>query len=82
VIGRLQDEGLTQEKIGEVVGWSREKIRNYVTLRSQIGTEILVFAKANQNGRVPTIGTNVPKSEQNVNTFAEKLFRNASPKKR
>jgi len=61
VIGRLQDEGLTQEKIGERIGWSREKVRNHVTLRSQIGTEILIFAKTFQEGRVPNFGTFEPK---------------------
>jgi len=107
-----------EEKIGERIGWSREKVRDHVTLRSRIGAEILVFAKSFQSGRAPSNGANAPKnersvtlrskigaeililaktfqagrapaigaiapkSEQNVNTFAKKLFRNASPKKR
>jgi len=79
VIGRLQDEGLTQEKIGERIGWSREKVRNHVTLRSQIGTEILIFAKTFQEGRVPNFGTFEPKNERGVNTFdfTEGWFRNS-----
>ena len=36
------------------------------TLRSQIGTEILVFAKNFQEGRVPDFGTAVPKNERDI----------------
>jgi len=35
-----------------------------VTLRSKIGTQILIFAKSFQEGRVPEFGTNVPKNER------------------
>jgi len=56
----------TQEKIGERIGWSREKIKNHVTLRSQIGTQILILAKTFQSGRVPNFGTNVPKNERDI----------------
>ena len=38
------------------------------TLRSKIGTQILIFAKSFQEGRVPEFGTNVPKNERNVTT--------------
>ena len=55
-----------EEKIGEVVGWSRDKIQKYIILRSQIGTEILIFAKSFQEGRVPEFGTAVPKNERGV----------------
>ena len=55
-----------EEKIGERIGWSREKVRNHVTLCSQIGTQILIFAKSFQSGRVPEFGTNVPKNERSV----------------
>jgi hypothetical protein len=55
-----------EEKIGERIGWSREKVRNHVTLRSQIGTEILVFAKTFQAGRAPSNGANAPKNERGV----------------
>ena len=37
-----------------------------VTLRSKIGTQILIFAKSFQSGRVPEFGTNVPKNERSV----------------
>jgi len=66
LIAKLQDDGTTQEKIGERIGWSREKIKNHVTLRSKIGTQILIFAKSFQEGRVPEFGTNVPKNERGV----------------
>ncbi|HPL39941.1 MAG TPA: hypothetical protein PK884_11250 [Thermotogota bacterium] len=55
-----------EEKIGERIGWSREKVKNHVTLRSKIGTEILIFAKSFQSGRVPEFGTNVPKNERDI----------------
>ena len=41
-------------------------MRNHVTLRSQIGTQILILAKSFQSGRVPNFGTNVPKNERSV----------------
>ena len=41
-------------------------MRNHVTLRSQIGTQILILAKSFQSGRVPNFGTNVPKNERGV----------------
>ena len=37
-----------------------------VTLRSKIGTQILIFAKSFQEGRVPEFGTNVPKNERYI----------------
>ena len=37
-----------------------------VTLRSKIGTQILILAKTFQSGRVPEFGTNVPKNERGV----------------
>jgi len=55
-----------EEKIGERIGWSREKIKNHVTLRSKIGTQILILAKSFQSGRVPEFGTNVPKNERYI----------------
>jgi len=67
VIAKLQDEGLTQEKIGERIGWSRDKIKKNVELCLHVGPEILKFAKENQNGRGPTIGPAGPKNERGVN---------------
>ena len=42
------------------------KVKTHVTLRSKIGTEILVLAKSFQSGRVPDFGTNVPKNERDI----------------
>lgn len=53
-----------EEKIGERIGWSRDKIKKNVELCLHVGPEILKFAKENQNGRGPTIGPAGPKNEQ------------------
>ena len=59
--------GLADESDGMVLlGWSREKVRDHVTLRSRIGAEILVFAKSFQSGRAPSNGANAPKNERSV----------------
>ena len=55
-----------EEKIGERIGWSREKVRDHVTLRSKIGAEILVFAKTFQSGLAPKNGAFAPKNERSV----------------
>lgn len=38
-------------------------------MRSEIGTEIPLFSKSFQEGRVPDFGTAVPKNEREVTTF-------------
>ena len=59
--------GLADESDGMVLlGWSREKIKNHVTLRSKIGAEILFFAKNFQEGRAPNFGAAAPKNERDV----------------
>ena len=40
-----------EEKIGEVVGWSVDKVQKTVTLCSRIPPQILVLAKTFQKGR-------------------------------
>jgi len=55
-----------EEKIGGRFGWSREKVRDHVTLRSQIGTQILILAKTFQEGRAPMFGAFAPKNERSV----------------
>ena len=55
-----------EEKIGERIGWSRDKIKKNVELCLHVGPEILKFAKENQNGRGPTIGPAGPKNERGV----------------
>ena len=46
-------------------------MRNHATLRSQIGTQILILAKTFQEGRVPNFGTNVPKNERSVTSRSQ-----------
>jgi len=46
---------------GPTIGPAGPKNERGVTLRSQIGTQILILAKTFQSGRVPNFGTNVPK---------------------
>jgi len=60
-----------------VFGWSREKVRDHVTLRSKIGAEIRFFAKNFQEGRAPNFGAFAPKNERGVTTcdFTEGWFR-------
>jgi len=55
-----------EEKIGGRIGWSREKVKDHVTLRSKIGAEIRFFAKNFQEGRAPNFGANAPKNERSV----------------
>lgn len=64
-------EGLTQAEIGDRIGWSREQIKNYVTILNNIGTQILDCARKHQDGRVPENGTIVPFN------FTEGWFRNS-----
>ena len=72
VVGRLREEGLTQAKIGERIGWSREVISKYLSVLDGLGTQILNLAKKHQEGRVPSNGTNVP-----TFNFTEGWFRNS-----
>ena len=58
-----------EEKIGERIGWSREKVRDHVTLRSKFGARILFLAKTFQAGRAPSNGANAPKNERSVTSF-------------
>ena len=52
-------------------GWSREKIKNHVTLRSKIGAEILFLSKNFQEGRAPEFGANAPKNERSVTSRSQ-----------
>ena len=71
-----------EEKIGERIGWSRDKIKKNVELCLHVGPEILKFAKENQNGCGPTIGPAGPKNEREVNKLARKsrISRSAAKK--
>ena len=50
------------------------KVRNHVTLRSQIGAEILILAKTFQAGRAPSNGANAPKNERGVTSGLSRVI--------
>ncbi len=50
---------------------ARTRQKMNVTLRSKIGTQILILAKSFQSGRVPEFGTNVPKNERSVTSRSQ-----------
>ena len=60
-----------EEKIGEVVGWSREKVNRYETSRSQIVPKILLFAKTFQKGRGTQNVPNGTKNERGVTSRSQ-----------
>ena len=70
VIGKLRDEGLSQAKIGERIGWSREAVRDHIAVLDKVGADVLIFAVGYQPGRAPTDGAIAP------TLFTEGLFRN------
>ena len=72
IIRKLREEGKTQQEIADTLGWSREKVKNYVAVLDKVGTQILEIAKKYQVGRVPQDGTNVP-----TFNFTEGWFRNS-----
>lgn len=67
VIGSLKDAGQTQEQIGNVIGWSEDKVKRYGMLLGSISDTNLELAKSSQTGRVTNEVTNV--------TFTEGWFR-------
>lgn len=69
------EEGKTQEEISDVMGWSREKVKNYASLRqiceqawASIGTTFDSIVPGEDESVVPTLGTTVPR-------FTEGLLR-------
>lgn len=72
MIKRLKEEGKTQKEIDEVLGWSRDKVKNHSRLLENVGTEVLNFCKAHQERRVPSSATNVP-----TFNFTEGWFRDS-----
>jgi len=60
IIDNQRKAGFTQQAIGDKIGWSRENVKNYVTILEKIGTANLLLAKSVQMGRVPNNGTTVP----------------------
>lgn len=72
----LTGQGMTQTEIGGVLGWSREKVKNYNALKGispesweVIGTAFEGAVPTEENGSVPNNGTAVP--------FSENLLRQA-----
>ena len=70
IISKLREEGLTQEKIGEKMGWSRGQVSQHFMLLDKIATAILDLCKIHQSGRVAQIATVV------AFDFSEGWFRN------
>lgn len=80
VIEKLKKDH-TQEQIGEKIGWTREKVRNYNFIIEGVGTQNIELAKTNQKGRVPDNGTTVP-LEFTEGWFREILKLNADNQKK
>lgn len=72
IIKQLKDQKLTQEKIGEIIGFSREIVKFYFSLINNIGTTFLNLARTHEESRVPQNGTNVPTYH-----YTEGWFRNS-----
>ena len=70
VVGRLREDGLTQAKIGERIGWSREVVAYHLAIIDKVVTSALALAKKHQEGRAA-------KDVTNVTNFTEGWFRNS-----
>ena len=51
LIGKMRNEGLTQQEIGERIGWSRDKVAGHSRIIENIVEQVLVKAKQHQKGR-------------------------------
>lgn len=51
IIQKLKKEGLTQEEIGNKIGWSQRKVADYFQIIKNFSAENLEFCKNNQKGR-------------------------------
>lgn len=71
VVRQLRDDGLTQEKIGEKIGWERGRVSQYQMILDKIATNILEMAKQKQSGRVAENATTVTMN------FTERWFRDS-----
>lgn len=58
IIQKLKEGGLTQQEIGDKIGWTREKIRDHIKIIKSIGAQNLDLCKINQKGRAPKDGAN------------------------
>ena len=47
---------MDQAQIGEKIGWSRERVRDYIAILDKIGAQIINLAREHQTGRAPKIG--------------------------
>jgi len=67
----LREEGLTQEQIGDRIGWSENKVKQYSAVLNNVVTQVLDLAREYQEGRVTDKVTNV------TFNFTEGWFRNS-----
>ena len=70
LISKMRDEGLTQQEIGDKIGWSRNQVARISSLIEKVVPKVLAKAKRNQLGR----GTEDVPSGTN---FSESWFRNS-----
>ena len=68
LIGKMRDESLTQDSIGEKIGWSRGKVSDYIQVLDS-AEHILGKAKEQQKGRAALI------AESSAFNFTEGWFR-------
>ena len=62
---------MDQAQIGEKIGWSRERVKDYIAILDKIGAQIINLAREHQTGRAPKIGAFAPFD------FTEGWFRNS-----
>ena len=72
----MRNEGLTQQGIGDKIGWNVNKVKQYNVLLNQIVTHVLLNTKQHQAGRATEQVTNV------TFNFTEGWFRNREEFKR
>lgn len=71
LIGKMRNEGLTQQEIGDKIGFDRNVIAGYVRLLDNIVAQVLEKTKEHQVGRV-TSGVTIA-----TKNFTEGWFRNS-----
>lgn len=71
IIKKLKDEGKTQKEIGEIVGWSQQKVSDYTQIINKITADVLDFTKLYQSGRA------VKNTAGAVFNFTEGWFRDS-----
>jgi predicted transcriptional regulator len=55
----LREEGLTQQQIGDRIGGSENKVKQYSAVLNNVVTQVLDLAREYQEGRVTDKVTNV-----------------------